>query len=144
MLIAMSIVLVALLGLLQAALLGIDNNMRNLLRDEAVRLAEEQMNVFKSLPINDIAYNPPTSAGLAATTNKAVYSTGNGNAIVRYFGSFNASYAVYLTIVNLTSDHSKKSIQVYVGWSYKDQYPALTPTQQEYQYVISSIVSSNE
>ncbi len=39
----MVIIMVGLLGLVQAALLTIDNNMRNLLRDEAVRISEQAL-----------------------------------------------------------------------------------------------------
>jgi len=151
MLIAMVIILVALLGLVQAALLSIDNNLKNLLRDEAVRLAEEQMNVFKSLPINDNPYNSPPgplSNGLGATLNQLIppvqpQDNNYPQAFVRYFGTYEGRYYVFLTIQNLTSDNSKKSIQVYVGWTYKNQavVPQF-PTNQEYQYMMSSIVSS--
>jgi len=148
MLVAMVIILVALLGLVQAAFLSIDNNLKNLLRDEAVRLAEEQMNVLKSLPINDVPYNPSANSfGLGAVTKQAVYPVPdiNNHAFVRYFGSFPGQYYVYLTITNLTSDRSRKSIQVYVGWNYKNLEPVLqTPTNKEYQYMISAIVANTQ
>jgi len=131
----MVIILVAIFGLVQAAFLCIDNNLKNLLRDEAVRLAEEQMNVLKSIPVNDVPYNPPTSSGLAATNNKALAP------VTRLFGTFPANYAVYLTIQDLTTNHLQKSIQVYVGWNFKSE-SALPqqPTNKEFQYMISSIV----
>lgn len=141
MLVAMVIILVALLGLVQATLLSIEHNLKNLLRDEAVRLAEEQMNVLKSLPINDVSYNPPSSSGLKATTNQAVHSIA-GNPVVRYFGTFPGNYAIYLTINNLTSDNSRKSIQVTVGWNYKKELPAQAPTGAEFQYTMTSIVAA--
>ena len=53
MLIAMVIILVAILGLFQVTLLSIDSNVSNVLRDEAVRLAEERMDQLKSLPVTD-------------------------------------------------------------------------------------------
>jgi len=135
MLIAMVIILIALLGLVNAVFLSIDNNLKNLLRDEAVRLAEEQMNVLKSLPVNDVPYNPPSSSGLMATTKQALPS------VTRYFGTFPGNYALRLTINDLTSDHSRKSIQVYVGWNYKNEEPVLQqPTNKEYQYMITAIV----
>jgi prepilin-type N-terminal cleavage/methylation domain-containing protein len=139
MLVAMVIILVALLGLVQAAFLSIDNNLKNLLRDEAVRLAEEQMNVLKSLPINDVPYNPPLFFGLEATHNQDL------GTVIRKFGTFPGTYEVYLTINDLTSDHSRKSIQVYVGWNYKNVEPVLqTPTNKEYQYMITSIVANTQ
>jgi len=131
MMVAMAIILLALLGLVQAAFLSIDINLQNLIRDEAVRLAEEQMNMLKSLPISDTAY----PSGLGATNNQALPP------VTRNFGTFPANYAVYLTINNLTTDHSRKSIQVYVGWNFKSQSPTLQqPTNKEFQYMITSIV----
>ena len=147
MLVAMVIILVALLGLVQASLLSIDNNLKNLLRDEAVRLADEQMNVMKSLPITDDPY-PGTNPGLGATTNQQITPVVpqdplNPKAFVRYFGTYEGKYYVYLTITNLTTDHTRKSIQVFVGWTYKNEQPVpQTPTNQEFQYTITSIVAS--
>jgi len=145
MLIAMVIILVALLGLVNAAFLSIDNNLKNLLRDEAVRIAEQQMNVLKSLPITDVIYNPAANSfGLGAVNNQAIYSI-PGNPLTVNFGTYQGQYAVYVTINNLTNDHSKKSIQVYVGWHYRNQAAVLqAPTGQEYQYMLSSIVSSTQ
>jgi len=139
MVIAMVVILVALLGLVQATFLSIDSNMKNLLRDEAVRLAEEQMDVAKSHPITDDPYvgvNP----GLAATTNQALNSL-TGNPIVRSFGSFPAKYAVYITIADLY-DNKRKSIQVTVGWNYKNELPLDPNIHTEYQFTISTIVAS--
>lgn len=136
-LIAMVIILVVLLGLVQTAVLSIDNNLKNLLRDEAVRLAEEQMNVLKSLPINDVAYNPSANSfGLGAVTNQYI------GTVTRKFGNFPGKYAVYLTINDLTTDHSRKSIQVYVGWNYRNEDPLQPITNTEYRYMITSIVAT--
>jgi len=137
--VALLIILVALLGLVQAAFLSIDTNLKNLIRDEAVRLAEQQMNVFKSQPINDTPFNPPATSGLKATGGNVALGT---NPIVRSFGAFQEKYYVFYSITDLTTDSSKKSIVVYVGWSYKMQGNLQTPTNQEYQYQITSIVST--
>jgi len=131
MLVALVVIMVALLGLVQAALLGIDNNLKNLLRDEAVRIAEEQMNVLKSQPITN----------LTATTNKAIYTI-SGNPLTRTFGNYVGRYAVYYTIVILTSNTT--NIQVTVGWNYKHELPPIPVIGTEYQYLITSVVASAE
>jgi len=132
-LIAMMIILIVLLGMVQATFLSIDSNLKNLLRDEAVRIAEEQMNMMKGLPITEVAY----PGGLGATADTAL------NPVTRYFGSFNATYQVHFSIIDLSGDIRRKSIQVYVGWHYKRELPAAQlqpPTNEEYQYMISALV----
>lgn len=75
-LIAMVVLLLVSLAMLQTALLGIDSNMRNVLRDEAVSIAEQRMNYTSSIPFATLALwaglsdngdgNSPTTVNLPA------------------------------------------------------------------------------
>jgi prepilin-type N-terminal cleavage/methylation domain-containing protein len=56
--IALVILLLVFMGLLQAALLGIDSNMRNILRDEAVKIVSEKMEEARSMPFDNVITNP--------------------------------------------------------------------------------------
>ncbi len=51
--IAFVVLLFVFLALMQTALVSIDSNMRNVLRDEAVRVAEERMNAHRNVPFDD-------------------------------------------------------------------------------------------
>ena len=66
--IALVVLLLVFMGLLQAALLGIDSNMRNIIRDEAVTVAAMRMEEARSMPfdnvVNDTA-DPITDDNLA-------------------------------------------------------------------------------
>lgn len=53
--IALVILLIVFMGLLQTSMLSIDQNLRNLIRDEALRLASEEMNEAKSIPFDTLA-----------------------------------------------------------------------------------------
>jgi len=131
MLVAMVIILVLLLSLVQAALLSIDSNMRNLLRDEGVRIAEQRMNELRSLPFD---------SGLAATTFKSncpsVCPTVSKN-----FRNLTKAYTSCWQITDLSSD--VKKLDVVVGWNHKSEIPLnqrSAPTCTEYQHRISSIL----
>jgi prepilin-type N-terminal cleavage/methylation domain-containing protein len=52
--IALVVLLLVFMGLMQAALLGIDSNLRNIFRDEALRIAAERMEEAKGLPFDDV------------------------------------------------------------------------------------------
>jgi type IV pilus assembly protein PilV len=128
MLVAMVIILVALLGLVQAALLSIDSNLRNLSRDEAVRLAEERMNVLKNKSV-DNEHLPPGGPIC------------DPEAVKRTFRNMSKSFLVCTTITNL-GDEKRKSLQVVVGWDHKKELPPpySGPTLKEFQYSMTSII----
>ena len=125
MVIAMVIILVSILGLFQATLLSIDSNVTNLLRDEAVRLAEERMDQLKSLPVVD-------AGDLMPGTNCAE--------VKRNLRNLTASYQVCTTIIDLNGDTTRKSVQVIVGWDHKKENGVKAPTNKEFQYSMTSMV----
>jgi type IV pilus assembly protein PilV len=125
MVIAMVIILIGLLGLVQATLLSIDSNVTNQLRDEAVRLAEESMNQIKSLPVTDEALPPAAN---------------QCNSVERNVRNMIETYQVCTTIVNLNNDKTRKSVQVVVGWDHKKENPPKTLTGKEFEYSMTSIL----
>ena len=62
-LIAMVILLVVYLGLIQASLLIVDNNTRNEVRDEAIRIAADSMNTIRGLSFDNILACDENTAG---------------------------------------------------------------------------------
>jgi len=132
MLVAMVIMLVLLLSLVQAALLSIDGNMRNLLRDEGVRITEQRMNELRSLPFDD--------EKLAATTFKSNCPTVCPT-VSRNFRNLTKAYTFCWQATDLSSD--VKRLDVVVGWNHKSEIPPNqrpAPTCTEYQHRISSIL----
>jgi type IV pilus assembly protein PilV len=69
LLIAMSILLIVSLALMQTALVSINSNMRNLLRDEAVRVAETQMDDMRNM---NFASMPASSNGFSNMTARNI------------------------------------------------------------------------
>jgi len=69
--IALVIMLVVFMGLIQASILSINSNLRNEIRDEAVRIASEYMSRAKSTPIDTLTTTVcPTLTTTTATVNR--------------------------------------------------------------------------
>jgi len=102
--IALVILLISSLALMQTASLGITMNVQNVLRDEAVNVAEIEMNDLRSRPFDNIAS--------AATTT----------VVSRNFRGFTVDYTVTPTVTDINaSSQQSKQISVSVAWSYRNK-----------------------
>lgn len=111
-LIALVVLLLVSLALLQTAMLSIENNMINVLRDEAVGIAEMRMNEVRNTSFGSLVEGTSTDS---VTRN------------LRNITSF--SYNVTRTISDLNVDN--KQVNITVGWTWKGQ---------DYTHTITSIV----
>jgi Tfp pilus assembly protein PilV len=98
---ALVIALVVFLALMQTALVGIDSNMRNVLRDEAVSIADTKLNEARDIPFDSLAAGDTTE-----TVTRSIKNIQN------------FSYSVSRTISDLNADN--KQIDVLVTWDWKD------------------------
>lgn len=98
-LMALIIVLIVSLALLQTALLGIDSNMRNVLRDEAVRVAEQDMDTVRNAPFASIGNST--------------------SSVTRDLRNADVPYSVTRTVNTLNTDN--KQVSISVGWTWKGQ-----------------------
>ena len=93
--IALLVLLVVSLALMQTALVSINANMTNVLRDEAVNIAEMRM-------------------------NETLVSEGADIPIARNVRNITGfSYATRMTVANLTVDN--RQVDIRVGWTWKGQ-----------------------
>lgn len=114
--IALVILLLVSLALMQTALLSIDSNMINLLRDEAVGIAESRMREIRSLPFTD----PVLTATGGAYTNENIPSKSIRNAQIQFTRE--------RLVAVLNTDN--KQVIVRVTWNWKGN---------PYTHTISSI-----
>jgi prepilin-type N-terminal cleavage/methylation domain-containing protein len=117
-LIALVVLLLVFMGLLQAALLGIDSNMRNIIRDEAVTIAAMRMEEARSIPfdnvLNDTAIDPVNLPACPAGDNPYPVR------IDRNFRNIQAfPFGTTRTITDLDTD--TKQIDILVRWEYKNE-----------------------
>jgi prepilin-type N-terminal cleavage/methylation domain-containing protein len=100
-LIAMVVFLLVSLAMMQTALVGIDSNMINVLRDEAVRIAEENMISARNTPFDILATIPDDPVSRDVRNRK------------------DFPYTVTRTV----TDHglNNKEINIVVTWDWKDK-----------------------
>jgi len=96
--------MVMLLGLIQAALLSIDNNIRNVMSDEAVRIAEQEMSEVRNTPFDNLT---------VGISNKTISIS------LRNITNF--SYIVTTTITAPSADSRRVDISVAWDWKEKTQ-----------------------
>ena len=115
--ISLVVLLVVFLGLMQGALVSIDTNMRNILREEAVNIVQGEMNQARNI----------TFANLASA---------NPSAVTRNFRNMQGAQAITYTrartVNNLDTDH--REVIVTVTWNWKGQ---------QYTYTKTTLADSN-
>ncbi len=137
-LIALVVLLLVFIGLLQAALLGIDHNMRNLLREEAINIVSQKAEEARSLPFDHVKSNP----GVCSITNNicsvnedctigetcntpptaTISSCSDPNypmLIQRNFRNMQKDFGSRITVTDIDAD--TKEINVLVRWEHKDE-----------------------
>jgi len=103
--IALVVLLIVSLALMQTALVSINANMTNVLRDEAVNIAEMSMNESRNTSFDSLA---------AGTTSGTVSRT------LRNITNF--SYAVTRTVTNLPpTNPNNKRLDIAVAWTWKGE-----------------------
>ncbi len=128
-LIAMVIILIAMLGMYKVTVLSIDGNVRNVIRNEGVKITEEVMNRLRAIPFDELTegtWTDMTNLGYTAST------------VTRTFRNMTVSYAISITVNAPSSEF--KVIEVVVGWDYKGENPPLPETNKEFQQKMVSIV----
>jgi type IV pilus assembly protein PilV len=107
--IAMLILMVVSMALLQTGLLGVQENLRNSLREEAVRIADQRIGDLRGRAYySQISFDPMLNSGFTTTT------------VTRYLRSFQKDFTVDTNIDDVnTTFTSNKLVSVKVSWSHK-------------------------
>ncbi len=101
---AMVILLFVALAMMQVAMMTVESNARNVIRDEGTRLASDRLNGLRYVDADDLA---------------PVYNGSNGT-VSRQIRNMSVQYSVANTVTTLASDIAVR-IDVKVGWSWKGQ-----------------------
>jgi prepilin-type N-terminal cleavage/methylation domain-containing protein len=109
--IALVVTLVVFLALMQTALVGIDSNMRNILRDEAVSLAEQRMNELRNTVFTAVI----DTNGISNNPGNYVDET----PIPRDFRNFSLNFTPARRVDDLNTDN--KQIDIRVTWAWKGE-----------------------
>lgn len=125
-LIAMVVFLLVSLAMMQTALVGIDANVINFLRDEAVGIAEMRMNQARSGPFESLVSDTSSLGGHDCPPN-AVFLTGEAETrSIRNISNF--EFCTNLNCRALGTDPScnsnnidPKQITITIGWRWKGE-----------------------
>jgi len=110
-LVAIAFLTISMLAVLHALGLSVEHNMKNIIMDEAVRIAEQKMNELRNTPV----------ASLASSTESPT---------LRTFRNVTISYNVNWIVQSLSAN--SRTIQVLVQWRWKNI---------DHQHSATSIVS---
>ena len=112
--ISLVILLIVFMGLIQASILSIDHNMRNKVRDEAVRIAAETVNQLRGRGYDDplLALAPP------ASNIPFPGQVPDGSAVTNRTGNYSQTYNVAKTVQTLSD--TTKQLTITVTYTYKD------------------------
>jgi len=106
--IALVVLLLVSLALMQTALVSIDSNMKNLLRDEALSIAEEWVIRSRNIPFDNLTTNSLSQSGTGVDT------------ITRNFRNItNQTFTVTSIVTDRGIDN--KQVGVTVAWTWKAQ-----------------------
>jgi len=130
--ISLVILLIVFAGLIQASLLAISTNLRNEVRDEAVRIASEYMTQTRALPFmhDDLAAPNPPAGGCTAAAWNNYATTVTSNPLptntTRNFRNLSVTYNVDRCVSDL--DTENKQVGIRVNWTDIKTGEALTHT----------------
>ncbi len=124
--IALTIFLIVFMGVLQAALLGIDMNMHNILRDEAITIAAARMEEMRSLPFASPNLVSDSTSLPSGVDCPATFTT--GTRIQRSIRSMTKDFCVNLNCQEIggdndcsTNDSDNRQINIRVTWRWKGE-----------------------
>ncbi|MFA4918608.1 MAG: prepilin-type N-terminal cleavage/methylation domain-containing protein [Thermodesulfovibrionales bacterium] len=120
--IALVVFLIVFLALMQTALVSISSNMINVLRDEAVSIAEMRMNEARALPFTqtvDTLVGDSADLSLTATICPANFGT-TGLRVSRNLRNIsNFDFCTNREVNPLNTDN--KQVSITVGWKFKGE-----------------------
>jgi len=103
--ISMLILTVVSMALLQTSLLGYQENLRNSLRDEAIRMADKTISDLRARPYTQAYSDPLLNSGTTVTT------------VTRSIRSAQKDYTVTTTINDISAN--TKQVTAAVAWQYR-------------------------
>ena len=123
--VALTIFLIVFLGIMQVALLSIDHNIHNILRDESVSLAGATMEEVRSKPFDKVVSDTTSITGADCPTT---FTT--GTVIQRNIRNMTKPFCVNVSCHDLDNDRdcvvddstcNSKQLNVRVAWKWKGE-----------------------
>lgn len=126
-LVAMVLLAIVSMAILQSSLIASRQTTTNLLRDEALRVAEENINTMRKYAFTKTFQAPELDAGTKADVT-----------VLRAMRGFTAKYMVTTTVTNIGTD--TKQIDVSVRWDYGGTPLSSSQTYTTFRHNVTSII----
>ena len=111
--ISLVILLIVFMGLIQASLLSMQSNMKNVLRDEAVRITSDRMARLRSIAFTD--------ALLAETGNKTCATLADDTTFTTSVRNANVTFTIKKEVTSTTLDADHKRISLSTSWAWQGE-----------------------
>jgi len=117
--IALVILLLVFLALMQTALVSIDANMKNVLRDEAVSIAEQRLNEARSLPFDSLV----SDASAIPTPNDCpgTFTVGPPPVKRSFRNIIDKDFCTNMTVTPLGVTGDNRQVNIRVIWNWKGE-----------------------
>ncbi|MFZ3064118.1 MAG: prepilin-type N-terminal cleavage/methylation domain-containing protein [Nitrospirota bacterium] len=116
--VALVVLLIVFLGMMQAIAVAVNMNVKNQLRGEGVRVADERVNALKNLSFGNADLND--TGGVFINDNYIDPNTGiNTNIITRSFRNFDMNFTSTKRITDINADN--KRIELTVSWTWRNE-----------------------
>jgi type IV pilus assembly protein PilV len=112
--VALVVLLIVFLGMMQAIAIAVNINVKNQLRGEGVRVADERVNALKNLSFGNTDLDA-TGGVFISDVNP---NTGT-NIITRSFRNFDMNFTSTKRITDINADN--KRIEIQVTWTWKNE-----------------------
>lgn len=128
--IALVVLLLVFMGLMQTALMSIDHNMRNILRDEAIGIGSMEMEQARSEPFTSMVSDTNSlSAGGCAVADCPTGFSATGVCVLRDVRNISGfKFCTNVSCTELggdgdcsTDDSDNKRLNITVGWKWKGE-----------------------
>lgn len=116
--VALVVLLIVFLGMMQAIAIAVNMNVKNQLRGEGVRVADERVNALKNLSFDSADLND--TGGNFINDNYIDPNTGtNTNIITRSFRNFDMDFTSTKRITDINADNTR--IELTVNWTWRNE-----------------------
>ncbi len=112
--VSLAVLLIVFLGMMQTVAISVNFNVKNSLRDEAVKIAGERMNTLKNTAFTDSILN--NTGGAYVLDDVDPTTIGVQSTVTRSFRSFDVVFTSERGIEDINTDNKRANIRITWAW----------------------------
>ncbi|MBI5042994.1 MAG: prepilin-type N-terminal cleavage/methylation domain-containing protein [Nitrospirae bacterium] len=116
--VALVVLLIVFLGMMQAIAIGVNLNVKNTLRDEGVKIANERMNALKNTSFSDAILNDTATVYVADDVDPD--TVGVQSTVTRSFRNFDVVFTANRRVEDINPPSAtNKRVNIRISWAWK-------------------------